>query len=56
MTFFFQTNPIRVILKTVLALLNVIIAVCGCFCSSVHKKSNKAHASVIKRASHGSMG
>ncbi len=26
----------------------------GCFCSTVHKMSNKVHASIIKHASHGS--
>ncbi len=51
MTFFFQTNPIGVILKIVLAIPSVIIAVGGCFCSTVQNSSNKAHAS-IKCASH----
>ncbi len=35
MTFFFQTNPIIVILKIILALLSFIIAVVGCFCYTV---------------------
>ncbi len=48
MTFFFQTNPIRVILKMVLALLSSIIAVGGCFCSTVQKTSNKVRVSIIK--------
>ncbi len=34
----------------------VIIAVGGCFCSTVQTTSNKMHASIIKRASHGSGG
>ncbi len=55
MTFFFQTNPIRVILKTVLALLNVIIAVGG-VSVPVQNTSNKVHTSIIKHASHGSGG
>ncbi len=42
--------------KIVLALPSFIMAVGGCFCSTVQKKSNKAHPSVIKRASHGSGG
>ncbi len=54
MTFFFQRNPIGVILKIVLALLCVIIAVGGCFCSTAQKTSNKVCASIIKRASHSS--
>ncbi len=54
MIFFFQTNPIRVIFKFVLAIPSVIIAVGGCFCSTVHKMSNKVRTSIIKRASHGS--
>ncbi len=54
MTFFFQTNPIGVILKIVLALLCVIIAVGGCFCLTAQKTSNKVCASIIKRASHSS--
>ncbi len=56
MTFFFQMNPIRVILKIVLALLSSIIAVGGCFCSTVQNTSNKARASIIKHVSHGSGG
>ncbi len=54
MTFFFQTNPIGVILNIVLALLCSIIAVGGCFCTTVQETLNKAHASIIKCASHGS--
>ncbi len=50
---FLQTNPIRVIYNIVLALLSVIIAVGGCFCSTVHKTSNKACAFIIKHALHG---
>ncbi len=44
MTFFFQTNPIRVILKMVLALPSVIMAVNGCF---FVQQSNKPHPSII---------
>ncbi len=54
MTFFFQTNPIRVILKIVLALLSSIIAVSGCFCTTVQETLNKVCASIIKRPSHSS--
>ncbi len=42
------------ILKIVLAIPSVIIAVGGCFCWTVQKTSNKACASIIKHASHGS--
>ncbi len=52
MTFFFQKNPIGVILKIVLAIPSIIIAVGGCFCWTVHKTSNKARTSIIKHASH----
>ncbi len=45
MTFFFQTNPIRVILKTVLALLNVTIAVGG-VSVPVQNTSNKVFCSI----------
>ncbi len=54
MTFFFQTNPIGVILKMILALLSSIIAVNGCFCYTVQNTSNKVHESIIKCASCGS--
>ncbi len=53
MTFFFQMNPIGVILKIVLAIPSV-IAVGRCFSLTVQNTLNKALASVIKRASHGS--
>ncbi len=53
MTFFFQMNPIGVILKMLLALLSFRMGVDGCFCSTVLKQSNKECASIIKRASHG---
>ncbi len=56
MTFFFQKNPIGVILKIVLALLSLTIGVSGCLLSTVQKTSNKVRASIIKRASHGSGG
>ncbi len=56
MTFFFQMNPIRVILKSVLALLSVTMRISRCFLSTVQKTWNKARASVIKHASHGSGG
>ncbi len=52
MTFFFQTNPIRVILKIILAIPSVIIAVGRCFCSTVQNTLNKARASIVKHASH----
>ncbi len=54
MTFFFQTNPIWVILKIVLAPPSLSTEVSGCFLSTVQKTWNKARASAIKRASHGS--
>ncbi len=47
MTFFFQTNPIGVILKIVMALPSIIIAVGVFFFSTVHKTSNKTRASII---------
>ncbi len=54
MTFFFQTNPIGVILKIVLAIPSFIIAVGGCFSLTVQNTLNKVRASIIKCASHGS--
>ncbi len=54
MTFFFQTNPIGVILEIVLAPPSLSTGVSGCFLSTVQKTWNKVRASVIKRASHGS--
>ncbi len=54
MTFFFQINPIRVILKIVLAPPSLTMGISRCFLSTVQKTWNKVHASVIKHASHGS--
>ncbi len=45
MIFFFQVNPIGVILKIVLALPSIIIAVGGFFFSTIHETSNKTRAS-----------
>ncbi len=44
-TFFFQTNPIGVILKIVLAIPSVIVAVGGCFSLTVQNMLNKVRAS-----------
>ncbi len=53
MTFFFQTNPIGVIFKNVLALPSFIMAVNECYFSIVQNQSNKAHPAIIKSPSHG---
>ncbi len=53
MTFFFQTNPIRVILKIVLAPPSLTMGINGCLLDPVWK-TNKVRASVIKRRSHDS--
>ncbi len=56
MTFFFQTNPIGVILKIVLAPPSLSMGVSGCFLSTVQKTWHKVCIYLIKRPSHGSGG
>ncbi len=56
MTFFFQTNPIGVILKIVLAPPSLTMGVSRCFLWTVQKMWNKVCASVIKHATHSSGG